>query len=182
MNIFTHIAQASAEISTYSDSGMSVLSDSSSSGDLAAMAGAAVFFVFFAFFIAIMYVISSVLLMQIFKKAGVPGWAAWVPVFNNWKMLEIGGQKGFWAILSLIPIINIVSGVIFYIAQYHIGLKLGKSGGFVVLAIFLPIVWFIWLAVDKSVWNEDLSEAKSLHVPDHTAVSQPAAPADNVQL
>lgn len=44
------------------------------------------------------------------------------------------------------------------IGMYNIGLKLGKSSSFVLLAIFLPLVWLIWLAVDKSTWNESLGE------------------------
>lgn len=62
-----------------------------------------------------------------------------------------------------------------YIAQYHIGIKLGKSGAFVVLAIFLPLVWIIWLAVDKSVWNDEASPSRSLHKPTSTAPAQDVA-------
>lgn len=99
------------------------------------------------------YVINSLLLSRLFKKAGVEQWKAWVPVYNVWVMLELGGQKGWWAILMLIPVVNIVALVFYFIAAYHIGLKLGKEGVFVLLAIFLPIVWLIWLAFDKSTWN-----------------------------
>lgn len=71
-----------------------------------------------------------------------------------WKLLEIGGQQGFWAILSVIPIINIVSAVFMYIAMYHIGLRLGKSGVWVVLAIFCGVVWMAILAFDSSKWSK----------------------------
>jgi len=100
------------------------------------------------------YVVSSILLGRIFKKAGVPAWIAWVPFYNNWKLLELGDQAGFWSVLSVLPIVNLVSIVFMYIAMYHIGLKLGKSGAFVLWAIFLPIVWLIWLAVDHSKWGD----------------------------
>jgi uncharacterized membrane protein len=116
-------------------------------------------------FIAIAYVIGAIFLGKIFKKAGVESWVAWVPFYNSWKMLEIGGQQGFWAVLAIIPIVNYVSVVFMYIAMYHIGKKLGKDGVFVLLAIFLPIVWLIWLAVDKSIWNDKASTAPSLHTP-----------------
>jgi uncharacterized membrane protein len=116
-------------------------------------------------FIAVAYVVTAIFLSKVFKKAGVPGWAAWVPFYNSWKLLEIGGQQGFWAILAIIPIVNIVSAVFLYIAMYHVGKKLGKDGVFVLLAIFLPIVWLIWLAVDKSKWNDKASTAPSLHTP-----------------
>lgn len=111
----------------------------------------------------ILYVIVSLCLMTIFKKAGVKNaWAAWVPYYNTWKTLQIGGQKGYWAILSIIPLVNIVAAVFLYIAMYHIGKKLGKSDAFVLLAIFIPIVWYIWLAIDDSQWNDAASTAPSL--------------------
>jgi hypothetical protein len=115
--------------------------------------------------VAIVYVVFAIFLSKIFKKAGVPGWAAWVPFYNTWKLLEIGGQQGFWAVLAIIPIVNIVSTVFMYIAMYHIGKKLDKGGAFVLFAIFLPLVWVIWLAVDKSKWNDKASTAPSLHTP-----------------
>lgn len=127
---------------------------------LAVTAGA----IFFGLLLGlIVYAIFAIFLGRIFKKAGVKQWIAWVPFYNNWKMLEIGGQQGFWAVLAIIPIVNYVSLVFQYIAMYHIGKKLGKDGVFVLLAIFLPIVWLIWLAVDKSTWNDKASTAPSLH-------------------
>lgn len=117
-------------------------------------------FFFFIFFIGI-YVVMALCLMRIFKKAGVKEWIAWVPFYNTWKMLEIGGQQGFWAVLAILPLVNIVSAVFMYIAMYNIGLKLGKDGAYVLIAIFLAPIWFILMAVDKSPWN-DAAGAPSL--------------------
>ena len=100
-----------------------------------------------------MYIIFALLMGRIFKKAGVESWKAWVPVYNNWVLLELGGQQGFWAVLALVPVVNIVAAIFIYIAMHNIGLKLGKEGAFVLLAIFLPVVWLIWLAVDSSTWK-----------------------------
>lgn len=120
-------------------------------------AAAAGFFFFIfgvVFFIAIItYVVMALLLSRIFKKAGIEGWKAWVPIYNSWTLLEMGGQPGFWAVLMLVPVINIASVVFSIIAMYNIGLKFGKEGAFVLLAIFVPIVWYIWLAVDDSEWK-----------------------------
>ena len=118
----------------------------------AAAIGAAVI-LFTLIFTVIAYVVGALLIGRIFKKADIKPWIAWVPIYNNYKLLEIGGQSGFWAILAVIPVVNIVSAVFMYIAMYNVSLKLGKDGSFVLWAIFLPIVWLIWLAVDKSVWN-----------------------------
>lgn len=101
----------------------------------------------------IAYIISAIFLGMIFKKAGEPAWKAWVPIYNSWTLLRLGGQNGIWAVLALIPVVNIVSAIFMYIAMYHIGKKLGKSDAFVLLAIFLPLVWMIWLAVDSSTWK-----------------------------
>lgn len=128
--------------------------------DAAAAAGIfLVFMLFILFMTAITYVVFSLLLSRIFKKAGVETWKAWVPVYNSWTLLELGGQKGFWAILMLIPVVNIVAVVFNCIAMYNIGLKFGKSGEFVLWAIFLPIVWFIWLATDDSKWQDKKPKA-----------------------
>ncbi len=163
MNILPYIAQATPYTTTYQTSGA------------VEGAAAAAFAVMMLFAVFIGYAITAIFLMLIFKKAGVPGWAAWVPFYNNWKLLEIGGQQGFWSVLSIIPFVNIISAIMIYIALYHIGIKLGKSGAFVVLAIFLPLVWIIWLAVDKSVWNDEASPSRSLHKPTSTAPAQDVA-------
>jgi hypothetical protein len=105
----------------------------------------------------ITYAVVSFFLSRIFKKAGVPGWKAWVPVYSLWTTYELGGVAGWWAILMLVPVANLVAIVYLYIAMYTIGLKLGKSGSFVLWAIFLPLVWYIWLALDPSRWSPTVS-------------------------
>ena len=148
MNTLLQLAQSSYDY-TYTTTNSNLTPEQSS-----ALAGGLIVFYIITFVIA--YVLNGILLSLIFKKAGIASWIAWVPFYNSWKTLEIGGQQGFWAILTLIPIVSIVSIVYLMIAEYNIGLKLGKSSAFVLLAIFLPIVWLIWLAVDKSVWNDKL--------------------------
>jgi len=145
--------------------------DSSSSVD--PMVAVVLGLVFGLFGIAL-YVVMALCLMRIFKKAGVKQWIAWVPFYNNWKLLEIGGQQGFWAVLAILPIVNIVSAVFMYISMYNIGLKLGKEGVFILLAIFVSPVWFIWLAVDGSTWDESKG-APSL-APEVANAPKPAAP------
>ncbi len=109
--------------------------------------------VYLVFFIAI-YVVMAIFLGKIFKKAGVPSWIAWVPVYNSWKLLEIGGQKGWWALLAFVPIVQIASIVFMFIAMFNIGKKLGKEDWFILVAIFLGPVWIIWLGADSSTWDE----------------------------
>jgi hypothetical protein len=123
--------------------------------DTALSTAAFLFTMFFVFVIlTITYVVTALLLSRIFKKAGIESWKAWVPFYNNWIMYELGDQKGYWAVVAIIPVANIVSGIMMIIAMYKIGLKLGKEGVFVLWAIFVPLVWYIWLAVDDSKWQK----------------------------
>lgn len=100
------------------------------------------------------YIFVSFLLGRVFKKAGIQQWIAWVPVYNIWKTLEIGGQQPYWALIALIPFAGLVSLIFLYMAMYEIGKNLGKSGWFVLLAIFLPVVWMMWLGFDDSRWKK----------------------------
>lgn len=124
-----------------------------STGDIGFMIGAILGLVGLTF-IVVSYAAVVFLLGRIFKKAGQRQWPAWVPIYNNWKLLELGGQPGFWAPLALIPYVGFVTLVFTYIAMYHIGLKLGKAKWFVAVAIFLPLIWLLWLAFDDSVWQK----------------------------
>jgi len=104
-------------------------------------------------FVLAFYVLYSIMLGKIFKKAGIESWKAWVPVYNSWIMLELGGQKGYWAVVALIPFVGIIGAIFMYIAMYYISLGFGKESVFVLLAIFFPVIWVIWLAVDASTWK-----------------------------
>jgi len=99
------------------------------------------------------YIIRSIFLGKIFQKAGIESWKAWVPVYNNWTMLEMGGQSHWWAVAAFIPGVGFVALIFMYIAMFNIGKKFGKDDAFLLLAIFLELVWIIWLAVDKSKWT-----------------------------
>jgi len=45
---------------------------------------------------------------KVFRKAGQPGWAAFVPIYNLLLMTRISGFSSWWAALFLIPGVNIV--------------------------------------------------------------------------
>jgi hypothetical protein len=121
MGIVTTLAQSGYY---YDDSSYYTTSSANAEAALAVGFGVMIFALIFS---VAMYVVFALCLMRIFKKAGIEQpWAAWVPIYNNWKLLEVGGQQGFWAVLALIPVVNIVSVVFMYISMYNVGLKLGK--------------------------------------------------------
>ena len=102
----------------------------------------------------IVYVYYSLAVMSIFRKAGLKAWPAWVPIFNVWRILQLGGQKGWWVLVGIIPIVGTILYVVFLIiAGVKIQTAFGKPGIFYLLAILLTPVWYGILAWDSSTWN-----------------------------
>ena len=45
---------------------------------------------------------------KVFTKAGQPGWACIIPIYNIYIMTKIAGKPGIWVLWMLIPLVNIV--------------------------------------------------------------------------
>jgi len=110
------------------------------------------------------YVIVSFFLSVLFKKMGIEGWKAWVPVYSNWTFLEAAGIPGWYALFALagiIPIIgfigSLVTAVFTVIAAYKIGRGFQKGGEWAVLYFFLPLIWIIILAYNSAPFNRSLA-------------------------
>ncbi len=73
------------------------------------------------------YVIAGLCTMGMFKKAGKPQWAAFIPIYNWIVLLEIIGRPIWWVILLLIPCVNIVAWIILAL---DIAKSYGQSQGF----------------------------------------------------
>jgi hypothetical protein len=115
--------------------------------------------IFWIGFAVVLYVLMAVSLSSLFRKVGVESWIAWVPVYNLWKWLEVGGQQGWLALFSLLPYGGIVSGVFLWIGMYRTGIAFGKTGGFLVLGILLPFVWAFILGGPREVYRPELIAA-----------------------
>ena len=84
---------------------------------------------------------------KIFTKAGKPGWASIIPIYNIWVMLEVVGRPGWWLLLMLIPGVNIVIAIILLV---DLAKSFGKGGGFAVGLLLLPYVFFPILGFGKA--------------------------------
>ncbi len=82
-----------------------------------------------------------------FNKAGKPGWASIVPIYNIVIMLEIGGLPTWWVLLMFIPFVNFVIAII---ALSHFLKAFGKGTGFLIGTIFLPFIFIPILGYGKS--------------------------------
>lgn len=78
---------------------------------------------------------------RIFEKAGKPGWAALIPIYNAVVLMEIVGRPWWWVLLFFIPLVNIVVGFI-------VALDLSRSFGHdVAFAIGLFLLSFIFYPI-----------------------------------
>ena len=94
------------------------------------------------YFAVIILLIASI--WKVFSKAGQPGWAAIIPIYNIYVMCKVAGRPGWWLILMLIPFVNFIIWIILCV---DIAKAFGKGAGFGVgLAllgfIFFPILGF----------------------------------------
>lgn len=89
----------------------------------------------------IVSIISLVAAWKIFTKAGKPGWAAIIPLYNIYVMLQIIKKPGWWILLFLIPYVNIVMAVLLAIG---LAKAFGKSVVFgIVFLMIIPVGQFI---------------------------------------
>lgn len=95
-------------------------------------------------------IIMIVAIWKVFTKAGQPGWATLIPIYNAYIMLKIAGKPGWWLILMFIPIVNIAIGIM---ASAGLAGNFGKGGGFVVGLIFLPFVFYPILAFGSAEYQ-----------------------------
>lgn len=85
-----------------------------------------------------------VAMWKLFTKAGRPGWAAIIPIYNMYVWCKIVGRPGWWVILMFIPFVNIIIGIIVCIDMAKsFGKGVGFGIGIALLGIiFLPILGF----------------------------------------
>ena len=81
---------------------------------------------------------------KIFTKAGQPGWASIIPIYNFIVMLKIVGKPWWWIIGMLIPFLNFI---VLILVMVNMAKVFGKGVGFAIGLfllgfIFLPILGF----------------------------------------
>lgn len=131
--MFELLALSTLQYETTSPLPSSQLS-SDSTGGLLFLSGV---FLIYLIFSSIALLFTLIAEWKVFTKAGKPGWAAIVPIYNIIVMLEIAGRPAWWLVLFFIPIANIVAGVLLMI---DFAKSFGKDTGFAILLMFLPFV------------------------------------------
>ena len=80
---------------------------------------------------------------KIYTKAGQPGWAVLIPIYNLIVMLKIIGKPWWWLFGFLIPFVNFV---VMILMAVNLAKVFGKGTGFAVGLILLSFVFYPILA------------------------------------
>ncbi|HBG71724.1 MAG: hypothetical protein A2W93_06565 [Bacteroidetes bacterium GWF2_43_63] len=102
-------------------------------------------------YLVIMIFLVIVPMWKIFTKAGQPGWAVLVPIYNIYVMTLIAKKPAWWLIIILlVPIANFI----FLIMLLHaISVNFGKGVGFTLGLIFLSIIFIPILGYGSAQYN-----------------------------
>lgn len=98
-------------------------------------------------FSIVVSVLILIAMWKLYVKAGKPGWAVLIPVYNLWVLFEIVYGEGVKMFLLLIPVANIYFAIKLYIDLAH---AFGKSTGYGVGMAFLTIIFVPMLAFSKT--------------------------------
>ena len=101
--------------------------------------------------ILVIAVIMIVANWKVFTKAGKPGWASIIPLYNMYVMFEIAGMNGWMFLLTFIPIVNIIIQIMLYL---NLAKKFGKSTGFAIGLILLNPIFLLMLAFGNAEYNK----------------------------
>ncbi|MFD0794551.1 DUF5684 domain-containing protein [Mucilaginibacter litoreus] len=87
----------------------------------------------------VIWLISIIGMWKVYEKAGKPGWASIIPIYNVIVMLEIIGKPVWWLLLLLVPCVNIIFGI--WIINL-LSKSFGQSEGFTVGLLLLPMIFY----------------------------------------
>ena len=126
----------------------SLLAQASGNEEAALAAGLVAFFAAFAFVFIAIGLAFLIGMWKVFTKAGQPGWAVLIPVYNFILLLRIAGLAWYWVftpLIILIPILGAIAYLVWVVWVHHrISTRFGQGVGFTIgLTLLGPIFWLI---------------------------------------
>lgn len=86
---------------------------------------------------------------RLYRKAGKPGWASIVPIYNIYVKCQIAGKPTWWTVVVMfVPIVGVVFEILLmldFVRAY------GKDTLYGVLTIFFPFITVPIMAYDNNV-------------------------------
>ncbi len=90
-----------------------------------------------------------------FEKAGEPGWAAIIPIYNYLIAIKIAGKQWWYILLMLIPVVNMV---VYILILDGLSKSFGKGTGFTVGLFFFRFIFIPILGFGNAVYSGDKSK------------------------
>ena len=120
-------------------------------------------------FVLIFALLILIAVWKVYAKAGQPGWACLVPIYNIYVLLKIIGRPGWWILLYLVPFVSIIISII---NALDLAKAFGKNGlfGFFLLWLF-PIGYLI-----LGFGNDKYLGISSSNQPIQTPINPPMPP------
>jgi hypothetical protein len=107
--------------------------------------------IIFAIMVTVIEIVGA---WYMFEKAGEPGWAAIIPIYNYLIAIKIAGKPWWYILLMLIPLVNLV---IIIITLNGLAKNFGKGTGFTVGLFFLRFIFIPILGFGNAVYSGDKS-------------------------
>ncbi len=106
------------------------------------------FFAAFFFVFVVIGVVTLIGMWKVFAKAGQPGWAVLIPIYNLIVLLRIAGLPWYWVfapLVAIIPILGWIAYLVWLVWVHHrISTNFGQGVGFTIgLTLLGPIFWLI---------------------------------------
>lgn len=88
------------------------------------------------------YIWYAIALSKLFPRLGGEGWRGWVPILQEYEILQRGGLPGWQIVFAFVPVVQLYYLVLKYQAAKRIGALLGHpGGGLALLAPIFPPLW-----------------------------------------
>lgn len=110
-------------------------------------------------------------LWRTFTKAGQPGWAAVVPIYNLFVLLRIAQRPAWWFILFLVPVVNIFASIAVGIG---VAKAFGKGPGFGIGLAFFGFAFYPILGFSNAEYSAGMEHPE---VPSTSFTALPPIPA-----
>ncbi len=99
---------------------------------------------------ALLSLLTLVAMWKVFNKAGEPGWAILIPIYNLIVMLRIAGKPAWWFLLFCIPLVQIVVAINVDVCTAR---RFGKGVGCGLGLLFLPMIFYPILAFGSATYE-----------------------------
>ena len=90
-------------------------------------------------------VLTAAAMWRVFERAGQPGWAVVVPIYNAVVLLRVARMSAWWVLLLVVPIVNLL---VLLVAAVGVAHRFERSAAFGFGLWVLPFVFYPVLALD----------------------------------